>query len=215
MRAAQRLVMVAAVGAGFGALDSAVNAASSPYSAIGGRLAGTGWATLLRFLSFVLDAGWAWAALAVAAGCSVGGRARSAVAGGIVLVAAATFYYGADSWFLDESYSLFLPELRNWVVAGVILGALLGLVGAKIGRRGVVGLIAGLVVPVGAAVQMLVMPPGLGGANVSAEAVWARWIVWVAAAMTAVLVLARHIAGRRIEANASGGLQDDASLAPY
>lgn len=68
---------------------------------------------------------------------------------------------------------------------------MLGAVGACIVRSGVVGLLAALTVPLGAAVQMAILPPGLEGALVPAEAIWARWIVWIAATVVTVVVLVR------------------------
>jgi len=191
MGAARRLVVPLGIGATVGAVDSLVNAVSSPYTAVGSRADGTGWAAGARFLGFLLDAGWAWAAVAVAVGWLAGGRLRSALAGAGALVAATTAYYAMDSWARGEPFLGHLPELYRWWVAGTVLGAALGVVGAAGRRPGTTGLLAQLVVPLGAAVQMAVSPPGFGGSPVPAEAVAARWLVWTGAVLTAALVLVR------------------------
>ena len=55
-------------------------------------------------------------------------------------------------------------------------------------RPGWAGTIAGLVVPVGAATQMVVRPPAAG----SAMALPVRFTVWIGAALAAALVARRH-----------------------
>lgn len=188
MTAVRSLLLPLGLGAAFGAVDSAVNALSSPAAGPGEDAA---WTSIARVLGFLLDAGWAWAALAVAAGWRAGGRTRGAVAGAAALLAATTAYYLMDSCLRDEPFTWYLSELGYWWLASLVLGSALGWVGAHIGRPGVVGLVAGLVVPVGAAVQMAVLAPGLDGLVVHPEARWARSIVWVGAAFTAALVVVR------------------------
>jgi hypothetical protein len=180
-----------AIGATFGALDSTVNALSSSWTTAEPGGDGTPWGSVLRFASFVLDAGWAWAALAVAVGWMATGRVRAAVAGAGALVAATLAYYLADSFHRAEPLATYLPELGLWCAAGLALGSVLGLVGAAGRRPGPAGFLARLTVPAGAAVQMAVAAPGLSGRAVPVEAVWARSVVWVAAATSAALVLAR------------------------
>jgi len=191
VRATRRLLACLLLGAAFGAGDSLLNAASSPYSDLGALLAGTGWQSIAKGGSYVLNAGWAWAALAVAAGRITGTRGRGAVAGVVCLGAAVTAYYAVDTPLRNEPFSLYGEELRFWWLAALLFGAALGAVGACIVRSGVVGLLAALTVPLGAAVQMAILPPGLEGALVPAEAIWARWIVWIAATVVTVVVLVR------------------------
>lgn len=191
VRVTLRLLACLLVGAIFGAGDSLVNAASSPYNDLGALLAGTGWQSMAKGGSYVLNAGWAWAALAVAAGRIAGTRGRGAVAGVVCLGAAVTAYYAVDAPLRNEPFSLYGEELRYWWLAALLFGAALGAVGACIGRSGVVGLLAALTVPLGAALQMALLPPGLEGALVPAEAIWARWIVWTAASVVTVIVLVR------------------------
>jgi hypothetical protein len=70
-------------------------------------------------------------------------------------------------------------------VAGALCGPVLGAIGATIRRPGPVGLLAALVAPTGAALQMIVLPP-------PAESLMAtpvRVVVWLGAAAIAVVVL--------------------------
>jgi hypothetical protein len=81
-----------ASGAGFGAATSLVNALSSPYSPLGAPLTGTVWGGAAKVLSLLMDAGWAWAALAVAMGWLAGAWVRGAVVGALALMAATVAY---------------------------------------------------------------------------------------------------------------------------
>jgi hypothetical protein len=181
------------IGAGFGVTTSLVNDLSSEYGTLGSPLAGSGWQPVLRVLSFLLDAGWAWAAVAVATGCLAGTWIRGAVAGALALVAAAATYYAVDAMLREEPFSGYWGELRIWWLAGVVLGAALGLIGSTAGRPGPVGVLARLTVPGGAALQMILLPPN----GPAAEAGWARGLVGVGAAAAVVVVLARVVRTRR------------------
>ena len=136
-----------ALGASFGAATSLSNAGASQFAVV---------------VSIILDVGWAWAGLAVAAGWLAGAPARGALAAVLALLAATTAYYALDSVLREEPFALYWPELQRWWLASVACGPALGAVGAYVGRGGVRGLLAGLVVPVGALVQMVVSRPGPG-----------------------------------------------------
>ena len=145
--------------------------------------------------SIVVNAGWAWAGVAVAAGALAGTRGRGAVAGVLTLIATTTAYYGADAVLRHEPFGMYWPEMRVWWIAALLLGSLLGAVGANIGRPGVVGLLAGLTVPVGAAVEMLWLPRWSGSLTVSVALDEVRVLVWAAAAVgagIAVMTYLRH-----------------------
>jgi hypothetical protein len=85
-------------------------------------------------------------------------------------------------------------DLYYWGPASVLLGPVLGAVGATIRQPGVVGLLASLVVPAGAVLQIVLMPPGGSGPLVRPEAIWARGIVLGAAAVAAALLIHRFVA---------------------
>ncbi|MET9342752.1 hypothetical protein [Nonomuraea sp. NPDC003804] len=110
---------------------------------------------------------------------TAGGRAmaRGAVAGVLTLIAATAAYYCLDSVLRDEPLSWYWPETVRWWVASVLFGTPLGAVGASIRRPGLAGLLAKLTVPVGAAVQMVVLPPR------ESDLIATPLVVWAAAAM--------------------------------
>ncbi|RFU86899.1 hypothetical protein DY218_09655 [Streptomyces triticagri] len=174
----------------FGAAASLTNALSSPYVAPGRGIDGTVWASCAKVLSLLLDAGWAWAALAVAMGFLAGAVGRGALSGATALIAATSAYYTVDvlGWGAGT-------DAVDWLVAGVPLGLLLGMVGAAARRPGVVGLVAALTVPVGAAVQMLLLPPR-PYPRVTATVVVAEVAVWAGCALGAGWAVHRFWAGR-------------------
>ncbi|MFB7918833.1 hypothetical protein [Streptomyces sp. NPDC056061] len=184
------------VGAGFGAATSLVNGLSSPYSALGAPLVGTVWAGIAKVLSLVVDLGWAWAALAVAMGWLAGSWKRAAVTAVLALVAATTAYYPMDALLREEPLGLYWPEMLRWWAASVLFGSVLGVVGGAVRRPGAIGLLAALTVPVGAAAQMIVLPPrpGIGFAREGALATAAVWAVVVIGAGWA---LHRFVTARR------------------
>lgn len=160
-------------------------------------LSNAGDSQLAVVTSIILDVGWAWAGLAVAAGWLVGRPARGALAGVSALLAATTAYYALDSVLRDEPFSLYWPELQRWWLASVVAGAALGAVGAYVGRPGARGLLAGLVVPVGALVQMVTLPPGSGSLIVTPEMRLAQAIVLVTSGVVAGAVLAHSFVAER------------------
>lgn len=158
---------------------------SSPYGEIGARVAGTELAEASKVLSLLLDAGWSWAALAVAVGWAAGSRVRGALGGLLALVAATVSYYVTDAYLWDAG-----TDMIVWLVVGLPLGLILGTVGALVRRPGLTGLIAALIVPVGAAVQMVALPPG-EGLTTSLPGTVAEAIAWTGAVFGAVWALYR------------------------
>ena len=194
------LGVAAVLGAGFGATVSLINDVSSPYGELGGRLVGTGWTGVTRVAevgSLVLDVGWAWAAVAVAAGWLAGAIVRGAMAGTVSLVSATAAYYFMDSVLREESVTGYVGEARYWWLASLTIGPLLGAVGAMLVRSGVIGLLATLIVPVGALVQTLVLQPGLAS-NTRPAALWALVIVSAAAVAAISLGVARFLRQRSL-----------------
>jgi hypothetical protein len=191
---AVRAVSVAAVlGAGFGATTSLINDLSSPYGELGGRLVRAGWTWVTEVAevgSLLLDVGWAWAAVAVAAGWLAGAIVRAAAAGAVSLLTAATGYYVMDSLLRQEPLAGYIGEARFWWLASLTLGPFLGAVGASLVRSGAIGLLARLIVPVGALVQTIFLQPGLASSSRPA-AVWALAIVSAASVASISLVAAR------------------------
>ncbi|GAA3368603.1 hypothetical protein GCM10020367_07640 [Streptomyces sannanensis] len=166
-------------GLGFGAATSLTNALSSPYGELGAPLTGTLWAKVARVLSLLMDAGWSWAALAVGMGWLAGTRTRGSLVGALALIGATVAYYVTDAFVSGAG-----TDMVEWLVVGLPFGLVLGAVGAGIRRPGLTGLIAALTVPVGAAVQMVVLPPR-STLTMPSATVLVEVIVWTAAALGA------------------------------
>ena len=82
---------------------------------------------------------------------------RAALAGCLALVCATTTYYGTDLFF--DGGVWWNAVTRFWLVVSLLCGLPLRIVGALIRRPGPVGTLAVLLVPFGAALQMVVLPP--------------------------------------------------------
>ncbi|MFH9195737.1 hypothetical protein [Streptomyces globisporus] len=87
-------------------------------------------------------------------------------------------------------------DMVTWLMVGSPFGLVLGVVGAAIRQPGLVGLLAALTVPVGAAVQMVVMPPR-PHLTLSPAIILAEVIVWAAAVLGAGWAVYRSWAERR------------------
>ncbi|MGW2848563.1 hypothetical protein [Streptomyces sp. NPDC001274] len=117
-----------------------------------------------------------------------------ALTGALALFAATWTYYVTDAAVVDAE-----TDMVTWWVAGLPLGLLLGAVGSAVRRPGVVGLLAALTVPVGAAAQMVVMPPR-PHLVMTPGIVLAEVIVWTAAVSGAVWAVRRFRVARRTAA---------------
>jgi hypothetical protein len=195
-RRVEALAAAFLVGAGFGAATSVANAVSHEFADLESvAYTNSGW-SFPEIVSVLMDSGWAWAGLAVFAGwlatrahhARPSASARGAAAGTPALLAAVAAYAFADTVRDGGSLSSFyLNESPVWWVAGVLFGAPLGAVGACAHRPGTLGVLARLTVPIGAAVQMILLPPGRNAVITSIGQV----IVGVAAAAGIALVLIR------------------------
>ncbi|MEV5824231.1 DUF6518 family protein [Spirillospora sp. NPDC052242] len=189
-----RVVVAVPIGIVFGAVTSLLNALSSPYTAIGAPVADTVVAPVVEVVSRLVGVGWAWAALAVAVGWFAGRPLHGALAGTGALLAATTGYYVLDPVLRDEPFGMHSGALVYWAVAAVLFGPLLGALGSQIGRPGPLGLLAGLVVPAGAALEMLVFRAPHPLLPLTPAEQVARWIVLVAAAAVAFVLVVRRFA---------------------
>lgn len=188
------IVAAPAVGVLLGVVDSVVNHVPVLLGEAGAAQADRGgWSQASEFAALILDAGWAWAATAVLVGWLVSrdarpGRAvaRGALAGSLALVFATAAYYGTDLLF--DGGAWWGMETRYWLVGSVVLGPPLGAAGALIRRTGPVGTAAALLVPAGAALQMVLLPPPAASSMDGPV----RLTVWVAAAVAAVMVARRN-----------------------
>nr|MDT0663332.1 hypothetical protein [Micromonospora sp. DSM 115978] len=178
-------------------MDSIVNHVPVLLGEVGtARAERGGWSQTAEFASLVLNAGWTWAATAQLAGWLASGQARpsvgvlrGALAGGLALVCATTTYYATDLLF--DGGVWWDSTTRYWLIGSLLLGPPLGLVGALIRRPDPVGTLAVLLVPVGAALQMAVLPPP----PESLMAWPVRISVWLAAGI--FIVAATRVNSRR------------------
>lgn len=185
------VVIGATVGTVLGAVDSIVSHVPVVLGEVGiARADRSGWSQVAEFASLILDAGWAWAAAAVLAGWLVSryaaktsGLADAALAGGLALVCATTAYYGIDLLFDGGSWWGWVTGF--WLIGSVLLGPALGAAGALIRRPGLVGILAAVLVPAGAATQMVLLPPP----SESRMALPVRLSIWIAAAVAAGLIV--------------------------
>jgi len=190
-----------AIGAGFGAATAFMNALSLSHADLESRTyTESGW-SYAEIISVLLDSGWAWAGCGVVVGWAVtrgdGGRrsglALGATAAALALIAA-TIAYGIGEAIADGGQTpWFGADELVWGTAAIVLGAPLGAIGACARWPGALGLLARLTVPVGAAVQMIVLPPGR---NEVVQAI-GKTIVWTAAAVSIALIVAHFVVTRR------------------
>jgi Family of unknown function (DUF6518) len=190
MRVVTRVLGGAAIGAVFGAVTSFVNNVPGLLGEVGQAHSEDTAATWLAiFVSVILDSGWAWAALAFAIGWPARTPLIGAAAGTAGLVLATATYYLTDVLFDIEMYR---RTVGYWLVRAVLFGLPLGAAGALARRPGRVGLLAALIVPAGAAANLILFPIWTGVDGESPAHAWATAAVWLAAAATTVLVVLRH-----------------------
>lgn len=181
------------LGMALGALDSVVNHVPVLLGEVGtARAERGGWSQTAEFASLILDAGWAWAATAVLAGWLVSGNSyvlpgmlRGAFAGCLTLVVATSTYYGVDLLF--DGGPWWSMAIKDWLISSVGFGPLLGAVGALIRHPGLLGTLAALLVPAGASLQTVLLPPPPD----SRMTVPVQLTVWFVAAVATVMVI-RH-----------------------
>lgn len=181
MKVRGKLIASIVVGAAFGASTSMSNQFETP-------------------LTFVLNAGWAWLAVMVLAGWIACTVPVAAVAGVLAATSAVLAYYIADSLFSVGPLAESLPEVGYWVLAVLIMGPGFGLVGAFLKARGLPAIAAGLVVPLGATVEMIWLPRWADG-HENSNLTIARILVWVSAAIAAGIVVHRSIRKRNAPVN--------------
>jgi hypothetical protein len=208
VRSIQWIAAALATGAALGAGASVVNNVPLLLGEVGkARADRSGWSQTAEFASLILDSGWAWAATAVAVGWLVTrgirpmvGAIRGALAGCVALLAATVVYNGVDLLFTgDFGWSW---VVRFWLVASLVLGLPLGAVGATMRRPGPAGVLAALVVPVGAGLNMVVLPPP----KESPVAELVLLTVWCAAVTATVMVVVRVVRVRRRGNRGSGAV---------
>lgn len=114
------------------------------------------WLTVRFTLSKLVNSGTVWAGLLVLGGWFVPRLRWAWLAGTLAGLVALVVHYGLGLAF-GMFESTVWGENRAWFVASVLFGPLLGTVGAIARRTDVSGLLARLVVPVGAVVEPLLL----------------------------------------------------------
>jgi hypothetical protein len=107
---------------------------------------------------------------------------RGALTGGLALVCATTAYYSLDLLF--DGGAWWGMATRYWLIGSVLFGPPLGAVGALTWRTGPIAIVAALLIPAGAALQVLLLPPPPDSRM--AEPV--QLSIWIAAAVSTVLI---------------------------
>lgn len=171
----RRLPIALTVAVGFGCLTAGlVNLAEHPAARFGG---------------YLLNAGWAWAGLSVLAGALVARPVLGAVTGWLAAGCALFAFDATDAVVRGAPLVSALRADLSWWAVSLVFCPLLGLVGSQLRRPDRLGLPARLVVPAGAALEMVLRPPG-GGLH--PEALGVQVSVWAVAAGTAVVLLTRY-----------------------
>ncbi len=155
-----------AVAVAFGALNALLDSAPGP----------------LRTAGLVLNAGFAWAGLAVLAGAVLRTPWRAAVGGWLSGTIGLASFYVVDAAVRGVPFTAAAGRFPFWAAAALVCCPLLGLAGTRLHDAGPIGLLARLVVPLGALAEVLVHPPG--GPAV-------RWAVGLAAVAAAGVLLTR------------------------
>lgn len=178
MHAWGKVTVAVVIGAFFGMLSSASNQVETP-------------------LAFILNAGWAWAGAMVLAGWIATTPPLGAATGVLAGMAAVLAYYGADSVLRGEPFTDYRSEITYWAIAIVVMGPGLGAIGAALRGRGLTALLAGLVIPIGAAVEMIWLPRWPDG-DPSLNLTIARVAVWAMAAICGAVSVRRYLRGRGV-----------------
>jgi Family of unknown function (DUF6518) len=174
------------IGAFWGALSAFTNSLDSP-------------------VSLIVNAGWAWAGVAVLAGRLAGTLPAGAAAGAGSLIATTTAYYLLDAVLRDESVGLYQAEMLYWWLAAIVVGPVLGVIGVTSRRPGALGLLARLTVPVGAIVEMLWQPRTPSSELVRVAGMdWVRPITCAVAAIAIGVLIVAYVRRSRIPTAAIG-----------
>lgn len=172
MNRAARVVTAIAVGVALGAAASISNRFESP-------------------ATFLLNAGWAWAALPVAVGWIVGFVKLAVFAAPLAGFSAVLAYYLSDSILGGTPLSFYATDIVVWLIAFAVIGSAMGFVGVRARRPGLVGSLAALIVPLGASIEMIWLPRWPAFAERSWSLGAAQVIVWVGSAVVFIVVIWR------------------------
>ncbi len=149
-----------------------------------------------RVVSIVTNAGSVWAGVAVLAGWIVVRRGAAVLAGWAALVLAVAGYYAAGLLVgdrVDVGLAGVTGALRLWLVAAVVMGPVLGLVGHLARRRDLAGTLARMVVPTGVLAEVVGrFRLSTGDLSVDPVRGWTLVLMVAVAAASALGVLRAH-----------------------
>lgn len=108
-----------------------------------------------RVASLVANSGAAWAGSGVLGGWLLGSALRGLAGGPVALVAAVVAYYLLGAVVGSETPDGSAEQIALFSLIALVAGPVLGVVGGAIRRRGALGLMAALVVPLGACAEQI------------------------------------------------------------
>jgi hypothetical protein len=177
-----RWLLVLLMGAGLGVVAGATNA-------------GTGLdpTPTVRALGIVTSLGMVWAAVAVFSGWLLARAPWSVLAGPVALIAGTLGYYGWGAYYsdhMDLSFGDLSDRAQLLLVAGVLMGPMLGLVGGVARTGDTAGTLARALIPIGLVTEVVVRHP-LHGAEYSADPLlaWTSTCVVVAGVLGATIAM--------------------------
>ena len=140
-----RGIAAVAAGALFGAVSTWLNAPTDSYVLDDSPR---------RVASLVVNAGAAWSGVAVLGGWVVGSVRRGLLGGPLSLLPAVAVYYLVGAVVRSENPGGSRDLIAYFSLYALVAGPALGAAGGLIRRRGVLGMAAALVVPVGILVEL-------------------------------------------------------------
>ena len=158
-------------------------------------------ASARRVASLVVNAGAAWAGVAVLGGWLLGSVRRGVLGGPLALVAAVAAYYLLGAVVGSEDPGGSSTLIAFYGCFALLAGPPLGAVGGALRKRNGVGLVAALVLPLGAAVELAwrASSPGLQPDPARPAANLVLFVLALSGAAAAVLAH-RRCRGRRAAA---------------
>lgn len=141
-----RRIAVIVTGSAFGAAATWLNVPSEEYILDGGTR---------RVASLVVNAGAAWAGMAVLAGWLLGSVRQGLLGGPLALVPAVVVYYVVGAAVGSENPDGSADQIVFFSLLALATGPALGAVGGVIRRTSILGLVAALVVPLGVGVELV------------------------------------------------------------
>lgn len=195
-----RGVVVVLAGALFGAVSTWLNVPPEDYVLDDGSR---------RVASLVVNAGAAWAGVAVLGGWALGSVRRGLVGGPLALLPAVVVYYALGAVVGSENANGSPDLIAFFGLVALVVGPALGAVGGLVRRRGGLGLAAALVVPVGVGFELVWRSSAAGLPLDPARPV--ADLILAAAAVSGVVIAVLGRSGHRPSPGAAGSRSSEGS----